>query len=330
MQSLSKSPTISVRFQNDTQVEHLTSNYLQEWPLFKLYDKHFLQQRRLPEDRVAVRTDATKFIECVVLHNQLEELAFQIQQGTMDFKHFTVLRDRTFNKKLIAGSLTLKANDYPFVVKLFIESPYSFVHPFKKGWESLGTFLVGGTSRYLTGFTRIKNLAHINQQIAASSEWASMVTTPRKWYWTPAHGRMLELTGVNFGAEKQTITMPSVYCVIADAIEPEGNNSFSCWHDIWRSTAHDRAAIKKQAAMTIKLCNYLDFCIDANVDNFIIEKDTKKLFIIDTEHFPTLAGLTIKPLPTTSYTKLGMFILRNSIQNIFFRHKPIVPFDMQR
>lgn len=325
----SQKPTIFVRFKNDARTHRLSSVFLQEWPIFKVYDPLFLQTHSLPPV-IQGRTSSTLY-NGQAFAVQLENLVAEVKQGRAQFTDFSIIRDRTFNRKLGAGSLTLKSKNYPFVVKLFMESPYSFVSPFKKGWESFGTFVVAGVSRYLTGLTRIKNLQRIKELLAHNSQWSN-IETPRKWFWTPINGNELEVTGYNFGHyHPQTILLPHVYCIISDAIEPARENSFSSWRDFMRSSAHDRAALKEQSKISIELCNHLQFCIDANVDNFIIEKGTGKFFIIDTEHFPTLAGFTSKPPPITSYTSLGFFILKNSISNVFFKadDRSGIPFDMK-
>jgi hypothetical protein len=107
--------------------------------------------------------------------------------------------------------------------------------------------------------------------------------------------------------------MPGTYGIIADAIEPDEN---------------DQPSKKNMKEIIKNLCCYLDFCIDFNVDNFIIEHGTKKIVIIDTEHYPTLVGITRKPKSIQSYTSLVFFVITNSIRNIFFNEQSGIPFDM--
>ncbi len=51
---------------------------------------------------------------------------------------------------------------------------------------------------------------------------------------------------------------------------------------------------KHDTKLAMDLCNFLDQLIDAHIDNFLIEQETKKIVIVDTEHFPTLIGMKEK------------------------------------
>ena len=310
-------PTIHVHWEGEKKFYHLANNHLRAWPLFNVYNESFFNQHRLPKGPIKYRNADYKTVESTTLENLLHEVIYEIHNGKTNFKHFTLIHDRTFNKKLTAGSLVLKFNDYPFIAKIFMENPYSFVHPFKKGWVQYFFFLIGGgVNRHIAGFTRITNLEHVNKCIAQDPYWSSLFDIPRKWFWTPSHNKNLEIIGCNIGSYAyQKITMPGTYCIITDAIEADES---------------DQPA-KENMQETIKnLCCYLDFCIDFNTDNFIIERNTQKIVIIDTEHYPTLVGITQKPECAHSYSSLVFFIIKNSIRNIFFNAQTQsgTPFDM--
>lgn len=311
-------PTIHVRWEGEKNFHHLSNNHLREWPLFNVYDEHFFNQHRLPKSSITFRNDSTKAVDNMVLENLLEEVILEVQQGKTHFKNFTLIHERTFNKKLTAGSLVLKFNDYPFIAKIFMENPYSFVHPFKKGWVQYFFFLIGGgVNRHIAGFTRITNLEHVNKLISHDMYWSSSFDTPRKWFWTPSNNKNLEIIGYNIGSrDYQKITIPGTYCIITDAIEVDESDQ----------------PTKENMQETIKnLCCYLDFCIDFNTDNFIVERGTKKIVIIDTEHYPTLVGITHKPECVQSYASLVFFVIKNSVRNIFLNTHPRsgIPFDMR-
>ena len=326
-----KKPAITVRWENDPIKHQLISQFLWEWPFFRIFDKSLFQQYQLPQEPIPYRYDSTSSIEGATLSTLLEELVSEVTQGKTTFTNFTILRDRTFNRQLKTGSMTLKFNDYPFVVKVFIETPYSFVNPFKRGWESYIMHLVGGgINRHIAGFTRIANLIRINKKITQDPYWSTHAGTPCKWFWVPAKDHWLEITGHNIGSkELQTITIPSTYCIIANAIEAERAVSCSSWKDIVKLSKQERAYLQEQIVVFLKLNNYLGFCVDPNIDNFIIERGTKKIVIIDTEHYPSLAGLTRKPKSIT-YLSFLPFLYDNILRNVLFGPKEQSgrPFDI--
>jgi hypothetical protein len=324
----SKKPTIAVRFTNDNKAYHLSSNFLWEWPLFHTFDKEFLNQHLLPFTQISYRNEPTKSVEGKNLHALLKELVHEVQEGKKVFTHFTVLRDRTSCAKLRAGSLILKCNKYPFVIKLFIENPEIFVNPLKKGgFQGFASFIMhvagGGINRHLSGFTRIKNLLTIKTLIAQNPKWAKRIDLPRKWFWTPADSKGLIITGNNFESKNLYITIPSIYCIIADAIESE---KITRW-----SNAEDRSSFKKMTATTFDFCKDIHFRIDVNPNNFIIERNTKKIVVIDTEHLPTLAGITRKPHNISGFISFSWFLLKNSVLNLIYGplEKMGKPFDIQ-
>ena len=43
--------------------------------------------------------------------------------------------------------------------------------------------------------------------------------------------------------------------------------------------------------MTVAISQFVGIGVDPHINNFMIEKGTNKIVIIDTEHFPTLIGI---------------------------------------
>ena len=70
--------------------------------------------------------------------------------------------------------------------------------------------------------------------------------------------------------------------------------------------------------------------IDPNFDNFIIEKDTKKIIIIDTEHWPTLFSITHRPV-ITSWSSFALYGVKHFFHNVFMSTSDLsgTPFDQK-
>ncbi|GAG91473.1 unnamed protein product, partial [marine sediment metagenome] len=206
----------------------------------------------------------------------------EINQKKKVFRDFIVLRRRNFNKRKKWGLLILKFKDHPLVLKVFMENPKGFVSPYSKGFEPIFFFnMGGGANRHLLGFTRVKNLQYIESIIKKDAYWSEKITTPRKWFWLPKNPKYIELVGRNISGKKLIIkAIPGTYCIIADAITPAGKK-FSIFN-------------KAEREQCMTLCNFLDISIDPHIDNYMIEKGTDKIAIVDTEHFPTLVGFKKK------------------------------------
>ncbi len=271
----------------DSGIQHSLQNYhLEEYALFKLFDKHYFETHLLPET-ISYRYEPEKSVQRSDLAPLIDTLIEEVKQKKKKFTHFTVLQDKDFNLNKSYGLIILKFNDYPFVLKLFMETPGSFVSPFDKGIEPIFFFfMAGGVNRHLSGFTRIKNMEIISKKIARS-KWKNLLVLPRKWYWLPKDSRWIQISGKNIGSKKHCqTTLPGTYCIIADAMEAERNLSLMNAQD-------------KQIAM--ELCNYLNLWIDPHITNFMIEERSKKIVIVDTEHFPSFVGLK-EPITFNSYT----------------------------
>ena len=71
--------------------------------------------------------------------------------------------------------------------------------------------------------------------------------------------------------------------------------------------------------MSIEISNYLNFLLDPHEGN-AIEKDTDKIVIIDTEHFPTMMGIKTK-MQARNYINWLMQLSGQYIKAKFGRNK---------
>ena len=71
---------------------------------------------------------------------------------------------------------------------------------------------------------------------------------------------------------------------------------------------------------TMEIVNYLHYIIDPHEGNFLFEKGSNKVVIIDTEHFPTMIGLK-KEMHATNYFSWYLEMGINFMKNHFFQTK---------
>jgi hypothetical protein len=300
---------IKTRWVGDDQEYSLKSHEFDAHTLFKLFDYDHIKENLLPEGPISYRNE-NKTVLGSELDAELNDLVTELKKTKRtkkEYKNFKVLKRNNFNHKKSIGALILKFKKHPFVVKLFIETPHSFVRPYFRDLEQNCLFVMGGgICRYLVGFTRIKNLHYIKQRIAADEYWSKEVDTPRKWFWLPKKNRWFELKGYNVGGiPEQHVTLPSIYATIADAIEPE--RVFSA------SNASDRRKV-------LSLTTWLEERLDPNIPNYMIEKATGKMVFIDSEHFPTNLGMR-KRLEYDSYLTWYSSLVRKYIMENYLRTK---------
>ncbi|KKR96534.1 MAG: hypothetical protein UU47_C0013G0009 [candidate division TM6 bacterium GW2011_GWE2_41_16] len=280
--------------------------HLEPRVLFNTYDRPFLLAHRIPE-RIIPRYE-TSTCSTAPLLNDLEEAVKEIlrtQKKLFSLQNFTILKKTDFNFKNHAGILVLKHRAYPFVVKLFIETPQTFVEPFSKGIEPRLFFYMGhGTSRYLCGFSRLKNLHGINDIIDHNPQAKEIYTTPRKWYWEPKENTFFIARGTNMSDICDYEAMfPHVYALICDAIRIE--RSFSL------SNKQDRAHAWQAS-------HIFGNRLDPNIPNFVIEKNTHKIALIDTEDHALMIGLRdpieFSSCPQWIYTLTKQFVTEFGMQ----------------
>jgi hypothetical protein len=298
-------PEIVARWVGDSTSYSVRNYHFEEYPL-QLFDPEEFKEHLLPPGTLNFRGNPQKTVTREQLTSQIEQLLGELSAGKRIFSNFVVLQAKDYNFKKTKGLIILKFKEYPFVVKLFMETPDSFISPFDKGMEPIFFFFMGGgINRHLSGFTRIKNREIILARLA-DSPWGSLVDIPRKWYWVPSNIKWIEVKGINIGSIKeQKIQFPGTYCIIADAIDAERSPSLFNGED--KKTALD-------------LCNFLDVWIDPHMKNFMIEKETKKFIIVDTEHFPSTVGLREK-ITFDSYSNWYLYLAGKCWQNAFMQTK---------
>lgn len=282
-------PRIAAQWTDSKRTYHLQHTHLELEPLFTLYDRPFLEAHSLPDELISPRNPDQNIVRGTRLKELLEDLVRQLQHTTFrktKFTHFTVLKQRDYNPKTHAGLIILKFKTYPFVVKIFMETPMSFVSPFTKGFEPSVFFMMGGgVNRYLSGFSRIKNAYEVRKRIQESPSWSKRIDLPRKWFWQPKNQRWFTIKSTNIGPDDREIRLPSVYALICDAIEDD--EKFDIMNE-------------KHRTLAMRLSRFLGVRVDPHIDNFMIEKGTKKIVLVDTEHFPTMVGLR-EPLAFDDY-----------------------------
>ncbi|MBA3954702.1 hypothetical protein H0X48_05285 [Candidatus Dependentiae bacterium] len=300
-------PTISTSWVDETQEHHLKSDFLEAQALFNKFDKKYFMARVLPQESITYR-NSEKAVLGSDLNILIEELLQEIYEHKKKFKNFTILKSRDFNYRTTSGLLILKFNDHPFVIKLFMETPESFVKPFSKGWQP-GCFFVmgGGINRYLSGFTRIKNLEEIKKHIARDSYWSKKLDTPRKWFWIPEKCRWFNLRSKYIGTQDYHAILPSVYAIIADEIKTD--KKFNIFN-------------REHRKFALGLCHFLGNRIDPHIDNFMKEEGTGITLLADTEHFPTMIGLR-KELHFSSYGSWYAQLTAKCVTDCFFRDKSV-------
>ncbi len=300
-------PTITTSWQEDSQYFTLADSHWEPYPLFSLFDRSFFNKRLLPTGTLSFRNNKTEHVTTVHLNTLIEQLLDEIKQQKKKYTHFTVLQKKDFNRRRGCGLIILKFNNYPFVLKFFIETPDSFINPWYKGREPVFFFYMGGgVNRHLTGLTRIKNLELINKKLKKNTYWNHRVSTPRKWYWLPKNSKWIHIQGKNIGNKKEQKTkIPGIYGIIADYIESDSALSLMNPYD--RKTA-------------LTLCNDLGMIIDPHIQNFFVEKATKKLVIVDTEHFPTVVGFK-EEKTFNNYFEWYLRLSAKFAKNFFFRTK---------
>jgi hypothetical protein len=280
-------PKITIGWKHSKKVTPHTNWAYTEYPIFTTFNKDYFYQHLLPKNTVSDIHNPMQSYDCQHLTMLIEGLLKELKKQEKQFTHFRLLQDKNFNYKEPCGLLVLQFNDYPFVLKLFMETPKTFSDPYCKGFESQFFFYMsGGMNRHVAGLTRIKNLEIVNHQINTHARWKGKITTPRKWYWLPKHPRWMHIKGYNIGGKKEISTlMPGVYAIIADTIDTQ--------EDAPTLTAQQRSEL------IMELCMDLHLFVDPHSDNFVLKyqqaTNDYHISIVDTEHFPSMVGLKEEP-----------------------------------
>jgi len=307
------SPCITVRWADKPQSKsyRIVDSHIEEYPLFTIFDKERFNANLIPHAPIPYRDNPTKSVHGDTLSALCEGLIKEVFHKKKKFKHFTVIQKKNFSRRHKCGLLVLKFKEYPFVVKLFVENPKTFINYWWKGFEPVFFWNMGrGAGRHLSGLTRIDNKKNIQKRLAHDSFKDITVEIPNKWFWVPKNNRYIQIDGENIGNGKSLSTqLPSVYAIIADAIDTKNETDLSN---------------EQTKQLSIELCNHLDLIVDPHTTNFIFKQDprTNKLtiMVIDTEYFPIMIGLKEKRKFKT-YEEWYLFMSGKCFKDIFGRTK---------
>lgn len=271
-----EAPTYSVR-----------TPYVRYHPLFTFKTDDF-QEYALP-NTISPANNPDKLIHADALSSLIEHALYELRllkkkaKRKKELTHFKIIQHKNFNYKKSCGLIVLKFKKYPFILKLFMERPDTFLAFHSTGIEPTFFFYMGGgANRHLSGFTRIKNRQAIKKKVKELRQWNGYITFPRKWFWLPRKQKNMILSAHNLaGHDTVTTVIPGVYAVIADEIDLE-KNTIDLPH-------------KTKSGMIMQLCNDLDMFIDPHEKNYVFTKDPEtgkmEIIIVDTEHFPTMVGI---------------------------------------
>jgi hypothetical protein len=280
-------PTITIKRKGSKKKGISRSCWAYNQSLFKMFNSDYFLSHLLPKDFVETNDDLHNRIDCRILNNLIHKLLREIRKHKKQYTDFIILKDKNFNRKKRCGLLIVKFKHYPFVLKLFMETPESFIDPYCKGFDNQFFFYMsGGMNRHIAGLTRIRNLELIQQQIASNPRWKDKIIMPRKWYWLPKNPQWMQIDGHNIGNEKDISTlMPGTYAIIADVLDTQEDAPL--------------LSLQKRSELVMELCMDLQLFVDPHGDNFILKYNPilndYTVSIVDTEHFPSLVGLKEQP-----------------------------------
>jgi hypothetical protein len=299
-------PRLVTRWLGQAKIYQCTAHYLKKAHILNAFDEAFFYNHQLPHKSIMYRSLPHKTVLGSSLHNALEQAIIELKTGKKRLTNCTVLKDSEFNYDHCAGLIVLKSNQYPFVFKIFVEGPDTFLKPEQKGYKHGYLPVISkGLNRYLAGFGRLKNLEKIHTFLAQHPQWKSHFGLPRKWFWQPSYNRWFEVNGYNFGQEQFTIRLPSIYAIVADEIVSQVP---------FKKIKND---YKKTIFAFSKATN---FEVDPNLRNFKLEPESGKLIIIDTEHFSSLLGFD-KPPQAHGYFSLHVRMGLKAIYECFLKNK---------
>jgi hypothetical protein len=262
-------------------------NWAYKKSLFTTFNHDYFYNHLFPKDHIIDAHDPAISIDCAIVNKLVEKLLKEIKKHKKEYTDFIILKDKNFNHRERCGLLIVKFKNYPLVLKLFMETPKTFINPYCKGFDNQFFFYMsGGMNRHIAGLTRVRNLELVKQQIDDHPRWKNKIITPRKWYWIPKKPRWMEIRGHNIGNEEEISTlMPGIYAIIADELDTKEDAPL--------------LSFQKRNELVMQLCMDLQLFVDPHADNFVVkhhkETDEYHVSIVDTEHFPSLVGLKEQP-----------------------------------
>ncbi len=310
-------PYIQVRASNDIYANltaqsnsekeyYLQNSYLRIKTLKKPFEQSNFKKHMLPYGYITYRKSEEN-VHSSLLKEKNEKVLQEILDGKKRFTDFTVLADDDFNYSNYSGFIVLKYKDYPFVLKLFIEHPHTFIDPLNKGFKASCLFVLNGNTRHLSGFTRIHNLEIAKKALAKDPQYRYYLDFPRKWYWMPEIQPYLSIIWHDeYHKKEEILKLPGIYGIVCDFIETDKK--------IQKQEIHTLRQI------SVDVGTYLNNIIDSHVDNFVPEKNSNKIVIIDTEHFPTMVGLDQK-MNANGYIQWHLELTGKYLKTAFGRSK---------
>lgn len=301
-----QTPILSAQWQKGGTIFQKKDVRYSEYPLFKTYDHRFFMKHQLPKKTIANLATPSEAFSGVELHEILEKLVQEVKTGKPNLAEFEIIQDKNFNFSMKCGLLVLKFKKFPFVVKLFMETPETFVYPIWKGFEPVFFFYMsGGANRHIAGFTRIKNRVYIQKWAAKHPVWKDHIKIPRKWFWVPKDPDWIAVRGENISDHVLQTVLPGTYAVVADYHNEKEDPTL--------------ATIRKDIIM--QLCNDLNLFIDPHDNNFIVTRHSKTsnpfITVIDTEHFPTIVGLK-EPIQFNNHWDWLYYLASKMLQDAYF------------
>ena len=286
-------------------------NWAYKKSIFTVFNHDYFYNHLLPKDHIESTQDPHALMDCKHINKLIENLLKEIKKQKREYTDFDILKDKNFNHNERCGLLIVKFKNYPLVLKLFMETPKTFIDSYCKGFENQFFLYMSGMTRHGAGLTRIRNLELVKQQIDNHPRWKNKIITPRKWHWIPKKPRWMEIKGYNIGGEKEVSTlMPSIYAVIADVLDTKEDAPL--------------LSFQKRSELVMELCMDLQLFVDPHGDNFIVKYNeaTKDyhISIVDTEHFPSLVGLKEQPF-FSNHLEYYVFLGAKYFQDAFLQTK---------
>jgi hypothetical protein len=305
-------PEITIGWKNSKKRITRSNWAYKQDPIFTSFNEPYFNSHHIPADTIPAKNDPNTLYDCRTINKQITHLLSEIKKGKKRYAYFDILKDKNFNHSQRCGLIILRFKNYPLVLKLFMETPKTFIDPYCKGFENQFFFYMsGGMNRYFLGFTRVKNLEMVKEQIENNARWKDLVMLPRKWYWKPKKTRWIEVKGKNIGDTKEITTqMPSVYAIIADELD----------------TKEDAPLLssKEKSKLIMELCMDLRLFVDPHADNFVIkaipDSTDYSINIVDTEHFPSVVGLKEEPT-FTNHLEWYLYLGTKYFQDAFLQTK---------
>jgi hypothetical protein len=304
-----KIPEVTTFWEGSERHYTCISSHYAQYPIFDVFDENYFSQYTLP-DVITLRSNPVQEVSRTLLEEKISFLITEVRAHKNTFRDFILLQKKNFNRHKCCGLLVLKFKDCPLVLKLFMETPKTFINPYCKGIEPVTFFfMAGGSNRHVAGLTRIKNLKNIQSKIDSLPPEYPIIRTPRKWFWQPQSHCYIEIRGKYIVPDTILTThIPSIYAIIADEIDTKENVIL---------------ASSEREKIIMRLCKSFNFTIDPHTTNYVLHKESlqkNSISILDTEHFPSMVGSMVEHNFTT-HTDWYIYLVGKYVHDTFGRLK---------